>query len=59
MEKTDKPLFLETFPQVKIELCKWAAKNIDKLCCESIGNELRQKILPDIYHSDLQEWVNN
>ena len=59
MGKTDEPLFLETFPQVKIELCEWASKNIDKLSCESIGNELRQKIIPKTYNSYLQECVDN
>ena len=59
MGKTDEPLFLQTFPQVKIELSKWATQNIDKISCESIGNQLRQKILPDIYSSYLQESVDN
>ena len=59
MGKNDEPLFLETFPQVKMELCKWATENIDKLSCESIGNELRQKIIPKIFNSYLEESVDN
>ncbi len=52
-------LFLETFPQVKIKLCKWATENIDKLSCDSIGNESRQKIITKIYNSYLEESVDN
>ena len=59
MGKNEEPLFLETFPQVKIELCKWATANLDKLSCKSIGNELRQKIIPKIYNSYLEESVDN
>ena len=59
MGKNDEPLFLETFPQVKIELCKWATENLDKLSCEYIGNELYQKNIFKIYKSYLEECVEN
>ena len=49
MGKTDEPIFLQTFPQIKIELCNWTTSNLDKLNCETIGNELRQKSIPEIY----------
>ena len=51
MGKTDKPIFLQTFPQVKFELSNWATKNLNNLNCETVGNELRQKIIPEIYKS--------
>ena len=59
MGKTDEPLFLETFPQVKIVLYEWATTNIDKSSCESIGNELHQKIIPETYNFYLKECHNN
>ena len=43
MGKTDEPILLQTFPQVKIELCNWVTSNFDKLSCETVGNKLRQK----------------
>ena len=54
-----KPLFLEIFPPVEIELCKWTTENIEQLSCEYIGNELYQKIIPKIYKSYLEECVEN
>ncbi len=59
MGGNEEPLFLETFTQVKIELCKWATENIDKLNFEPIGNELHQKNISKIYNSYLEECVDN
>ena len=53
MGKTDKPIFLQTFPQVKFELSNWATKNLNNLNCETVGNKLRQKIIPKFYKSYL------
>ena len=55
MGKTDEPLFLESFPEAKIELNEWAILNIKDLNCEIIGVELKHKILPEIYTTYLQE----
>ena len=59
MGENEEPLFLETFTQVKIELCKWATENIDKLNFEPIGNELHQNNISKIYNSYLEECVDN
>ena len=41
MGKSDQPVFLETFPEVKLELTTWAKLNLSNLCCESIGVQLK------------------
>ena len=53
MEKTGKLIFSQTFPQIKFDLSDWVTKNLNNLNCETVGNELRQKIIPEIYKSYL------
>ena len=55
MGKSDQPVLLETFPEVKLELNKWAKLNITNLNCENIGIELKKNILPNTYETYLQE----
>lgn len=51
MGKSDLPLFLETFPEVKIEFSKWANANIARITgsCDSVAVHLGEKIVPKIY----------
>ena len=37
---SDVPLFLETFPEVKIQLSKWARANTAGISCDSVSNYL-------------------
>ena len=55
MGKSDQPVFLESFPEVKLELNEWVKMNLANLNCENIGIQLKQKILPNIYQTYLQE----
>ncbi len=48
MGKTETPPFLETFPEVKIELSKFAWNNMNRLCCEAMTLCLRENIVPKI-----------
>ena len=59
MGETDEPLFLESFPEAKIKLNEWATLNIKDLNCETIGVKLKQKNLPEIYTTYLQEFKPN
>ena len=59
MGKSDQPVFLESFPEVKLELNQWARSNITNLNCENIGIELKQNILPKTYQTYLQEFQPN
>ena len=55
MGKSDQPVFLETFPEVKLELNEWVQQNLCNLNCENIGTELKQNILPNTYQTYLQD----
>ena len=55
MGKCDLPLFLETFPEVKIELSKWAKTNITGVSCDSVAVHLREKFVPKIYKTYLDD----
>jgi len=55
MGKTEEPAFLESFPEVKMELSKFAKLNMQNLNCENIGNHLRNNIIPQIYQTHLEE----
>ena len=55
MGKSDQPVFLETFPEVKLELSRWAKLNLSNLSCESIGVQLKQKIIPHTYATYLED----
>ena len=49
MGKSETPLFLETFPEVKVELSKFARNNVNQLNCETVTLHLRENIVPKIY----------
>jgi len=55
MGKSNQPVFLETFPEVKLELSRWAKLNMMDLNCESIGVQMKQKILPKTYQTYLED----
>jgi len=55
MGKSDVPLFLETFPEVKIELSKWAKANMTWFSCDTVSIHLREKIVPKIYRTYLDD----
>ncbi len=55
MGKTEQPIFLESFPEVQMELSKFAKLNMQNLNCEVIGNHLRNNIIPQIYQTHLEE----
>ena len=55
MGKSDQPVFLKTFPEVKVDFNKWANLNITNLNFEIIGIKLKQNILPNTYKTYLQE----
>ena len=56
MGKTEQPAFLESFPEVQMELSKFAKLNIQNLNCEVIGNHLENNIIPaKKYQTRLEE----
>ena len=55
MGKSNQPIFLESFPEVKLCLIKWARSNVTNSNCVSIGVQLRQTILPITYKTYLKE----
>ena len=59
MGKTETPIFLETFPEIKIELTKFARTNINRLNCETVTEHLRDKVIPKIYEKNLQKCEDN
>ena len=53
--KTYQPRLFEFFPQIKIEITRWANDHLDLLSCENVGLEIRGKIIQKIYQSYLRE----
>ena len=53
MGKSDQPVFLESFPEVKLKLNEWIKMNLEHLNCENIGIQIKKNILPDIYNAYL------
>ena len=47
--------FLESFPEVKIMIKKWANANLEKLDCENVGIFIRTDVIPKIYNTYLSE----
>lgn len=43
------PLFLESFPESKIKLRKWANRHLETISCEAVANEMKRNIIPKIY----------
>ena len=56
MNKTYQSPFLETFPEVKLEIIQWTRKNIGSINCELVMIHLREKIVPIIYKSYLEDY---
>ena len=42
--KTYQPRLFEFFPQIKIEITRWANDHLDLLSCENVGLEIRGKL---------------
>ena len=42
------PLFLESFPEAKIKLRKWANRHLEIISCEAVAIEMRRNIIPKI-----------
>ena len=60
MGKSETPLFIETFPEVRVELSKFARNNINQLNCETVTLHLRENIVPKIYENMKKDChVNN
>ena len=55
MGKSENPLFLETFPEVRIELNKFARNNVKGLSCEAVTLHLRENIIPKIYENMIKD----
>ena len=47
------PSFLETFPEVKDMIRKWANNNLDQLSCENIQLQIKNSIIPEVYKTYL------
>ena len=49
------PVFLDTFPEVKESIRKWANNNLDQLNCENVQREIKTNIIPNIYRTYLDD----
>ena len=52
---TYQPVLFKFVPQVKIEITIWANNHLDLLSCENVGLEIREKIIPKIFQSYLDD----
>ena len=57
MDKTYRSPFLDTFPEVKLQIIQWARENIGNISYESVMIHLREKIVPKIYNSYLEDYI--
>ena len=46
---------METLPEVKIEVNKWAKANVAGISCDSVAVHLRENIVPKIYRTYLDD----
>ncbi len=53
-QKYESP-FLEMYPEVKMQLKEWGAKNLSVLNCEVIKKYITEKVFPKIYQTYLSE----
>ena len=47
--------FIDSFPEIKMMIKKWANANLDELNCENIGKYIRNEAVPAIYQTYLSE----
>jgi len=43
------PLFLESFPEAKFKLRKWANRHLGIISCKAVANEMRRNIVPKLF----------
>ena len=53
--RTYQPVLFEFFPQLKVEITRWANTHLDKFSCEVVGLEIREKIIPKFFQSYLED----
>ena len=59
MEWKYESLFLEMFPEVKIQLREWETKNLSVLNCDVIKRYITEQVFPKVYQTYLSETSHN